>query len=138
MKYAATLAVVLSFSAVPAFAEDGNVSESALQSLGLADIQSMTDEEGMEVRGMSGSAMAMGLSLVTGLVIDPATKSFVFGADANAAMSTAENAGKQIFTQAQTVQSSSVALSLNVVTSTSSFSGVLVGGAGGAAFGSSR
>ena len=139
MKYALSLAAILaSLSAAPALAADGNVPRFTLDIFGLVGMETLSSEDGMQVRGMSGNAAAMGLSLVTGVLIDPATNSFVFGVDTNAAASSAENAGLQVLTQASHVQASAASLSLDVTTSTSTYSGVLIGGAGGAATASSQ
>ncbi len=132
MKYLFSVAsVMVVLMASQAFAGDTRVPQSTLDTLGLAGLETVSDEEGMQVRGMSASAMTMGLSLVTGLLIDPETKSFIFGADANAAAATAENAGKQVLTQVSHIQASSLNLSLNVASVGGIFNGSLMGGAGG-------
>ena len=132
MKYIFSVAsAMVVLMASQAFAGDTRVPQATLDTLGLAGLETVSDEEGMQVRGMSASAMSMGLSLVSGLLIDPATKSFIFGTDANAASATAENAGKQVLTQASHIQSSSLNLSLNVTSVGGAFNGVLFGGAGG-------
>lgn len=142
MKYVVSLfsflAIAAAFSVNPVVADDGNVPQSVLADLGLAGMKTVSDAEGMQVRGMSSNAMSMGLSLVTGLLIDPATKSFVFGVDANAAMASAENAGLQVLSTARHIQASSVNLNLTVTTNTSFFTGVLTGGAGGSGFASGQ
>ena len=56
MKSALAMAVVMVLCAAPAFAGDGNVPQGALSSLGLGDMQVLSDAEGMQVRGMSSSA----------------------------------------------------------------------------------
>ena len=136
MKYVFAALLTVSSFAAPAFAAD--VPQSTLAELGLAGIEIVSDAEGMQVRGMSANAMTMGTSLVSGLLIDPATKSFIFGTDANAAMASAENAGLQVLTQATHTQESAINLSLNVTTLTSTFIGTLVGGAGGSGFASGQ
>lgn len=125
----ASVAVVLMAS--QSFAADTHVPKSTLESLGLSGFETVSDEEGMQVRGMSANAMSMGLSLVTGLLIDPETKSFIFGTDANAAAATAENAGKQVLTQVSHKQNSSVSLSLDTSSVGGFFTGTLYGSAGG-------
>ena len=135
MRYAFSLAVVLALLvAAPALAAEGHVPQSVLRIQGLVDAETVSDEEGMQVRGMSGYASARGISLVTGLVIDSATNSYVFGIDVNAAKSTAVNAGHRVRSRANHVQGSAVALSLHVETGntpSSFFDGYLIGGAGG-------
>ncbi len=132
MKYIFSVAsAMVVLMASQAFAGDTRVPQATLDTLGLAGLETVSDEEGMQVRGMSASAMSMGLSLVSGLLIDPQTKSFIFGTDANAASATAENAGKQVLTQASHLQSSSLNLNLNVISVGGAFNGVLFGGAGG-------
>ncbi len=127
----AAFAVLLVVGATPAFAEDGQVADSTLAAIGLGDMQVVSDAEGMNVRGMSSSAMSMGTSLIFGQLIDPATKSFVVGSDVNTAGSTATNGGKNIVSQASHFQGSSLGLQLDVSTLTSNFSGILGGVAGG-------
>jgi hypothetical protein len=134
MRYVLAIAAVLSATLVaPAFAADGHVPAKTLKSLGLGSMQLLSDADGARVRGMSSSAVAMGTSLVSGLLIDPVTKSFIFGTSADASMATSENGGSGIPSHAGSSQNSNVNINLSVVTSTSSFSGTLVGGSGGSA-----
>jgi len=123
-------AMLVALSASQVFAGD-QVPSNALDALGLGDMQVVSDAEGMQVRGKSSSAMSMGLSLITGLLVDPDTKSFIFGSDVNAASATAENAGKNIISMVSHSQSSALNLELNILTATSVFTGSLIGGAGG-------
>ena len=135
MKYTVTLAALSAmFLAGPAFAGDGHVPQSTLQSLGLGELQVISDAEGMTVRGMS-SATAWGTSIVSGLLLDPNTKSFVFGTDANKSGSTASGHSKFGVVASQE-NISGVELALAVETNTSSFTGLLIGGAGGSSFAS--
>ncbi len=137
MRYAFALVAVL--MAAPVFAGEGHVPQSTLDAIGLAGMETLSDAEGMQVRGLSGNAHTQGLSLVSGLLIDSlGTKSYVFGSDTNYAHATAENAGLQVVTQASHEQGSGIALSLDVMTLTSQFSGMLLGGAGGYGFAASQ
>lgn len=133
MRFAApVVTVVMSLVAAPAFADNGHVPQSTLASLGLAGMERLSDEQGMEIRGTSGNAFAMSLSVVTGFLIDPTTKNFVGGTDANAAMANAENAGKHAPAHAFTASNSALALSLNIqLNGAPFFNGYVVGGAGG-------
>ncbi|MGD9854987.1 MAG: hypothetical protein AB7U20_08550 [Planctomycetaceae bacterium] len=127
----AGIALLLVAGAAPVNAEDGRIADATLAAIGLGDMQVVSDAEGMNVRGMSSSAMSMGTSLIFGQLLDPATKSFVVGSDVNVAGATAENGGKNIVSQASHAQASSLALQLNVTTLTSSYAGLLGGVAGG-------
>lgn len=140
MRYAFCLAAMLAaLSAVPASAADGNVPQPTLKALGLAGMDILSDEEGMTVRGTGGSAQTMGVSLVMGLIIEPSTKSFVFGSDVNMAAACAEITCLVVDPIAEHATASAVALSLDVVhPDTTTFSGVLIGGSGGSGFASSR
>jgi len=133
--FSVALAVILaSVLAAPAFAGDGHVPKSTLDRLGLAGMQPVSDAEGMQVRGMSGCARVLGRSLVSGLLLDPVTTSYVFGADSNSATSSAENGGCRVKAQATHQQLSNVSLSLTVSIDnglSSVFDGYLIGGAGG-------
>ena len=72
--YAFCASIVL--TSVSAFAGDGTVPASTLRSLGLGEMQVLSDAEGIQIRGMSGSnAHARGLANVTLLLFDPATGS---------------------------------------------------------------
>ena len=118
-------------TASSAFAGDGFVPKSTLNALGLGGMERLSDEAGLEVRGMSSNAKASGMSLVFGTLIDPHTGSFVSGSSVDFSKATAENAGLNPLSTAAQNHASSLGLSLNVITGTSSFSGVIVGGAGG-------
>ena len=137
MKLTATLATLAAlFLAAPVMAGDGHVPQSTLQSLGLGDMQVLSDDDGMSVRGMGG-AKAWGVSIVSGLLLDPNTKSFLFGSDANTSGSTATGGGKFGATAYQN-NYSSIDLGLVVDTNTSSYAGFLYGGAGGYSFASGK
>jgi hypothetical protein len=156
MRFVCSVAALLAFAAAPALAGDGRVPQSKLANLGLGNAQVLTDSEGMQIRGMgrrdyghksygkqivgssSSNALASGRSLVVGLLIDPATNSFVFGSDTNSAASSSENGGLNAPSSAFEKQSSGLGLDLNVVTATSKFDGVLNGGAGGFGFAIAR
>ena len=140
MRYAfsvSLVAVLVCLLTAPALAGDGNVPQSTLHSLGLAGMETVSDAEGMQVRGMSGCAQVSGLSLVTGLLLDPATNSYVWGTDANTARASAENAGCRIRAEASKEHLSTVELNLTVDIDDglySHFEGYLIGGAGGSGF----
>lgn len=87
------LAVLAAFVAVPAMAGDGNVAQGDLSSLGLGQMQVMSDAQGLTVRGMSSNSQSTGLLLASSLLFDPIT-----GSDSRASLAlfsrgTAENAG---------------------------------------------
>ncbi len=135
MKLTATLATLTAlFLAGPVTADDGHVPHSTLQSLGLGDMQVLTDNDGMSVRGM-GAADAWGTSIISGLLLDPATKSFVVGTDSTRSGSSAISGGRHGATAYQD-NFSSIDLGLVVNTNTSSYVGLLYGGAGGYSFAS--
>ncbi|HEX5103141.1 MAG TPA: hypothetical protein VFV87_04990 [Pirellulaceae bacterium] len=146
MKFAPVF-LLLAVAASPALAGDGQIPQSKLQRLGLGQMQTMSDSQGMEVRGQSSGVMAGGLSLVFGILQDPANPgNFVGATDLNTAMASAENAGLQVLSTSQVTQGSAISTSLNVITPVSSFAGVLFGlggnaaapGIGGFSFGSAQ
>jgi hypothetical protein len=53
MKVLFGLAAVVAFSAVSAMAGEGRVSNNALANMGLSGMKSMTDTQGMHIRGLS-------------------------------------------------------------------------------------
>ena len=124
-------AVLTSLLTASTFAGDGNVPQSILDVLGLADMEAVSDEEGMQVRGMRGAATTLGHSFVVGLLIDPVSDSYVFGSDTNYASAYSETTYSRSASNASHATASAVDLSLNVTNPTGTFSGVLIGGAGG-------
>lgn len=134
MRYIFSLALAMilaSLVAAPALAGDGHVPRATLASLGLAGMQPVSDAEGMQVRGMGGAAWVKGISMVSGLVMEPSTKSFVFGSDANLVVANAEAACWRRVEVAKDHQSF-VGLQLAVQNGPYSyFEGALYGGAGG-------
>ena len=132
MKYVLTLVAILTVAFVsPAMAGDGHVPKSTLNALGLSGMEQLSDAAGLQVRGLSSNAKASGMSLVFGALVDPHTGSFVAGNSVDFSKATAENAGLNSLSQAAQNHISNLGLSLNVITGTSSFSGVIIGGAGG-------
>ena len=138
MKFAWSLAAVLGFVlSAEAFAGDGHVPQSLLVQVGLAGMERVPDEVGLQVRGRSGNVFSSGRSLVAGVLITPDTKNFVFGSDANLVIATGELAG--VVDPIATHQTlSAVSLQLGVATNSFVFSGFLIGGAGGSGFASSQ
>jgi ABC-type Zn2+ transport system substrate-binding protein/surface adhesin len=59
MKSLLTFAAVLFFAALPAYSADGRIPDSSLARLGLAGMTSMSDAQGLEIRGL-GVMDAMG------------------------------------------------------------------------------
>src|SRR5580698_3400883 len=53
MKSLFALASVLAFAAAPALAADGQVSDQALAKMGLGSMKSVSDAQGMHIRGLS-------------------------------------------------------------------------------------
>jgi hypothetical protein len=136
MKFAWSVVAILGFSA-NAFGGDGQVPKSVLAKVGLAGMETVSDEVGLQVRGRSGNVFSSGRSLVSGVLITPDTKNFVFGSDANLAIATGELAGVVDPTAAHQT-TSLVGLQLGVATNSYVFNGFLYGGAGGFGYASSH
>ena len=131
MKKALAFVLPLVGAAVPAFADDGQVSRSALADLGLGGMEVVSDEAGMEVRGMSSNASAYGGSLVFGQLVFGAN--FFVASDLNGGQSSAENAGLNATSSAnQGPQGSSIIGNLTVNNPALAFIGNFVGNAGNA------
>lgn len=81
----ALVIVVMLLCVTSAFAAEPTVSSSALDALGLGNMQLLSDADGMEVRGMSGAdAFAMGASLGASQLIDIYQPgNFAIGTDTN-------------------------------------------------------
>ncbi|HET6328145.1 MAG TPA: hypothetical protein VFG04_25905 [Planctomycetaceae bacterium] len=52
MRTLLTVAAILCFAALPAYSADGQISQSSLARLGLAGMASLSDAQGLEVRGL--------------------------------------------------------------------------------------
>lgn len=126
MRTALVVGLFVALTSMPAFAQDGNVSQATLKNLGLGGVQLMSDSEGLQIRGMSSNAESSGQSLIVGQLVDPLTNSFAFGSDTNRARGTAENAGLNPDSDANHTQGSALTLSLTV----GAYTGALSGGAG--------
>ena len=94
MKKTLAIVALLVFVAAPAYAEDGRVSRSALASLGLGGMEVVSDDVGMEVRGMSSSAATNSFSFFAFVIHDPTTNStFTFSGGGGQTPASDENAG---------------------------------------------
>jgi hypothetical protein len=130
MRNALPFALAAILVAAPALATDRQVPDSTLAAVGLSGLEAMSDAQGNQVRGMSTGVRSFGVSMVSGLIIDPVTNSFIFGSDAN----TASSAVIGGFAASQ--QTSAVSLNLVIESNGTypGFYGTLLGGAGGSAF----
>jgi hypothetical protein len=130
MRITLLLAMAVALWAEEAQASDRPVPASTLAAVGLPDLQMLNDAQGNEVRGMHRGAKAFGKSIISALILDPESNSFIVGTDANSA--TASVQGRFAASQ----QTSAVAVSLIVEPSGnfSGFSSAIIGGAGGSAF----
>ena len=134
MRHAFALAVIFTYLLTTSvFAGNGKVPQSTLAMLGLAGMETVSDQEGMQVRGMSGAAATRGHSLVAGTLIDTGTSSHIIAVDANAAKSSMEAATSYGAPAASHATASSMNLSLGVTSPIGAFTGSLIGGAGGSA-----
>jgi len=106
MKNALVIVAVL-LCATSAFADDGTVSSSALDALGLGQMQVMSDAQGMEVRGMSGAnAFALGASLGASQLLDIYQPgNFAVGTDTNTDRGSDENLAASVFSGVGTTTS---------------------------------
>ena len=75
----------------PALAEDGSVSNTTLESLGLNDLQQMTDVEGSQVRGkLNGNGGVIGTSLISFQLLTPDSQNFINGSSVNTVIGDAQ------------------------------------------------
>ena len=102
MKHARLLFVplMLGLLTLTASAEDGAVPKSTLSSLGLGQMQVISDVAGMEVRGKSSSATATSLSLFSAVLFDPISGSSVTATGSSFDMATDQNAGLNVVSSA--------------------------------------
>ena len=87
----ALVAIVTIVIAAPALAEDGNVSKTTLNTLGLTDLQQMTDVEGNQVRGkLNGNGGVIGTTLISFQLLTPDSQNFINGSSINTAIGDAQ------------------------------------------------
>ena len=130
LKKSLVVAMLVGLAAIPALAADKYVPKSTLQKAGLATLKPLSERKGMDVRGQGGSAFTTGMSFVSGMLIDPKTKSYVYGVDTNHAQSILEVVNVVSAIDPTHMTESKISLGLEV---TDSFKGLLIGGAGGGA-----
>jgi len=65
MKTLLTIASVLVLSASPAFAGEGQISKQSLAKMGLSGMQTMSDAQGMQIRGTAAIVIVSGKSTAT-------------------------------------------------------------------------
>lgn len=124
--------VAVCLMAGPAMA--GDVSDGALSALGLGGMETMTDAQGMQVRGKASAATVSGTSLVFGqLVADlPTGTSFVVGSDVNHYWSEASSATDDSLAQGQSGSGILLQLGPINIDGSEAFFGQLGGTAGAA------
>jgi opacity protein-like surface antigen len=134
MRHALALAVVVALCAAAALAGDGNVSQGTLSALGLGGMQTMSDAEGMQVRGMASSfGMAKGTSLILGQLLTPDTKNTVVGNSTNEVDANAETTQSGVVLTVTKDHGVDLALTLDVTfADLTQYVGVIVGATGGA------
>jgi hypothetical protein len=106
--------MIVAVCLVSAPAVAGEIPHGALADLGLSGMETMTDAQGLQVRGKSSNAVVSGTSLVFGqLVADlPTGTNFVVGSDVNHYYASAENAGLNASSTVQGSSGSALNLSL--------------------------
>jgi hypothetical protein len=100
----------------------------------LGGLELLSDADGMQVRGMSAEAFSFGASSLFGQLSDPGNPgNFVTASDINGSRASDENAGlgaDALTTQG--AQGSSIATQLDVIGTSSNFTGTILGNAGNA------
>ena len=129
LKQSLLVALLVGLFAIPALAADKAVPKSTLKKAGLASLQPISEKQGLEVRGQGGAALTMGMSFVSGMLMDPKTKSFVYGVDVNNAQAFLDTSFIGMIDPNHMTQSG-ISLGLDL---TDIFKGMLIGGAGGGA-----
>ena len=134
MRNVLALVVLLTLVAAPAFAADGNVPAATLASLGLGDMQTVSDADGMQVRGMqSAFGMVKGTSLIFGQLLTPDTKNLVSFSSVNEVDGNAETTAAPI--ALTIIKTHAVAINppivLQVTIDSTVFLGVIQGAVGG-------
>ena len=93
MRLSVAVCAMLVLQSASAFAEDGAVPAATLNELGLGGMEILSDNDGMQIRGQSGSAFASGTSQVNVLLFNSSTGSIAFFGGATTAQAGAETAG---------------------------------------------
>lgn len=109
--------------AMPSSAEDGSIESSALSSLGLGEMQAMSVEDGMQVRGKSASAASAAASAFAITLVDSFSGSVITQSGAQQSNGTDENAGLNSTAAASSsTNAQSVASTISITTGASTFS----------------
>ena len=128
MKSALALIVVMLLATAPAFAGDGNIPQETLSSLGLSDMQTVSDAEAMQVRGKtSWFGMVKGTSLVFGQLMTDNTKNFIVGSSVNEV----DGNGESTQADAKLIIAKTHGVELNLHLDVEGFEGSISGTAGG-------
>ena len=107
MKSLLTLMIlVAAMVAAPAMAEDGNVSDSTLSSLGLGGMELLSDTDGMSVRGMASAGAGTGVSITSFIVFDPDTGGVFHGQASDGSSASATEAATTVVSQGATATNS--------------------------------
>jgi hypothetical protein len=67
MKTLLGLATVIAFCAVPVFAGEGRLSDQSLNKMGLAGMKTMSDAQGLQVRGLGAQAGGFSTATINGV-----------------------------------------------------------------------
>ena len=116
MKRVLLVLMFLGLSTVSATAEDGLISGSDLSALGLGEMQAMSAEQGMEVRGLSGQARSASVSSFVVTLVDPFSGSSLTQTGGQGSVGSDENAGAGVASSASSATSASTTASTFVVT----------------------
>ncbi len=129
-KQSLLVALLVSVFSISASAADKAVPKTTLKKAGLTSMKPISDEKGTQVRGQGGAALTMGMSFVSGMLIDPKTKSYVYGVDVNNAQACLDTSCIIGLIDPTHTTQSQIQLGLEI---TDIFKGVIIGGAGGGA-----
>ena len=131
---ALAVAVIVALSAIPAFAEDGDVPQATLSELGFGGAEVVSDAEGMQVRGLSSFVEVSGASLLFGQLFDSFSHNFVAASSGDWYRAMAENAGSHVMSCVNGSQGSAIMFELDIQSMGYDFHGMFAGAAGDAAF----
>ena len=108
--------LLLGLLVLPASADDGAIPGATLSFLGLGEMQMMSAEEGMGVRGQSASARSAAASAFSVTLVDPFSGTTITQSGGQSAAATDENAGLNATVSASSSTNAQSTASSTVIT----------------------
>jgi len=130
--------LLLGLLVLPASADDGAIPGATLSFLGLGEMQMMSAEEGMGVRGQSASARSAAASAFSVTLVDPFSGSVITQSGGQSSVGTDENAGLNATASASSSTNAQATASTIVITTGASTFNAAISALSSATLGAAR